>query len=331
MQNGFQMSPLERLVILHPDEAYSNIVSFSTREQGFDCNWGCKAGHYLASPSNCSACPAKPENTFWEIGIPSTPGSCKSKCGPGLYGHPMFFGVCLPCSELMAAVWKPNFDLPLHSQWSDDLGWCNVTAWSCLAGFSRIRVESETFCCPDSIPNSQPDPAAVPCGVMCRPGFFWDPLGYNCSACKQTLTPGNEWDVNCSMTFDCDRIYVRPANSRWPTILAPGNATSCVWSCDEGHVRTGADLCCSESVPGYGVAGREWAGATCSIQCQLGLFGVSPSGICKPCAQYLKDVYGLDFCRRCPTNVFISFSPPYSTFDYECQITILCTIIVRRI
>ena len=201
----------------------------------------------------------------------------------------------------MNTIWQPKTALPLHALWADDLGWCNTTAWLCDAGFSPISIAGQSFCCPREIPDSQPSPDTVPCGITCKPGFFWDSTGYNCSACRpaQNLTPGNEWGLNCTMTFDCDRVFARPAGSFWPSIIAPGDAKKCVWQCVDGYVQNGANLCCSESVPGYGVAGRSWTSGDCSLQCNPGLFSSSLSGSCVPCAQYLKDTYGLDYCKRC--------------------------------
>jgi len=89
-----------------------------------------------------------------------------------------------------------------------------------------------------------------------------------------------------------------PEHAHWPP--APTGPAQCVWACDAGFERAGGGgLCCSTAVAGYGVAGREWRPSGCSQQCKPGLFSALADGPCVPCAQYLWESFGIDFCQRC--------------------------------
>ena len=259
-----------------------------------DCNWSCNQGYYLSNSALCESCPKKPENSAWDV----KSGSCNYSCESDFYGHPTYPNICVLCSELMKVFWRPAVEIPAHASWNDYIGWCNSTAWSCNVGFSVQEVKNQAFCCPIAVQNSYLSSTIAPCGIACNIGFLWDSTGYNCIPCQQTLTPGNEWGPNCSITFDCKRLSLfLPANTHWPSFSGSGSADECVWNCNKGFVQNGPELCCNMSIAGFGITGQEWTSGECSLQCMRGLFSVSPSQPCVPCAQYLKESFGIESDR----------------------------------
>jgi hypothetical protein len=268
------------------------------------CAWRCELG-YQPSAGACTACPPLPAGAGWDGAAVARP--CAYRCDAGLYGHPVYSGICVACSVLMGSVAVPRPALPANAAWLDDAEGCDEDTWACRAGFA-VRVPSPgaaPVCCPAAPVAHAGANSNAPrglCGVACDSGYYWEAGAWACSPCPGPPPPaGQAWGDNCSVVFDCGSYASRmglavPAHAHWPP--AATSPAQCVWACDAGHeLAGGGSLCCSTAVPGYGVAGWERVPGRCALRCKAGLFNATAGGPCVPCAQYLKG-FGVDICQR---------------------------------
>jgi hypothetical protein len=275
------------------------------------CAWGCETGYYPLG-GTCAACAALPAGAGWDTAAGAR--ECAYRCLAGLYGHPGYWGICVPCSTLMGSVARPAPALPANAAWRDDLGRCDVDTWSCAAGFGlRVLPGGVAVCCPLAPVAHAGSNSNAPrglCGVACDSGYYWAAGAWACAPCPGPPPPaGQAWGDNCTQIFDCSLYAVQagialPQHSYWPP--APAGPAQCVWTCNAGYDRAGEGfLCCSTAVAGYGVAGRDWGPSGCTQQCKPGLFSASADDPCVPCAQYLRENFGIDFCQRYREGVIL--------------------------
>jgi hypothetical protein len=114
---------------------------------------------------------------------------CAYRCVAGLYGHPVYPGVCVRCSEFATAI-APVGQIPLppapRGVWDDSAGSCDGNSWACAAGFRRSPAGAR-YCCPLVVAHSSPAAASASggsvCGLACDAGFLWNTSAGACLPC----------------------------------------------------------------------------------------------------------------------------------------------------
>jgi len=244
-----------------------------------ECSWSCNAGFKLsglgtASLLACIPCPPKPIGSHWDVVNPADINAlqlCSYSCDSGLYGHPIISGLCVNCSSFMVqAASLGLFDpLPLvGAAWSDSVGHCDSSSWTCQNGFQRSPTGTR-FCCPLSIANSVSSLGSVPCGVVCTSGYFWSNASAQCLSCPSL-----------------------PADSSWLQFAVPDPARYCAWQCNLGfQLASVASGSCAACPPKPALSYWNSSAAPCSFACNAGFYGHPLfSGVCVSCTVFMESV-----------------------------------------
>ena len=182
------------------------------------CQWAPKLGFNCTSQScrscprdivcaacQCTPCENKPALAVWAAGsnVLSPLENCNFVCLDGLFGHPVFNGLCVDCPTLQSQHLKNS--LPSNAFWDNnpDSKVCNLFNFTCNDKYRKsISKYNQRFCCPDTIPDSFPNASAEPCGVTCNPGFYWNIETGLCSACAPKQN--SDWLRGCDFKCRCD-------------------------------------------------------------------------------------------------------------------------------